>query len=858
MITLLLATSSAVAEPDSDWLDTLLLASGRDGTWMAAAEVPGAFAQLCEEGVQAACGDSAWARPFDEDAAKGRSMAFCDEGDGVACLIVGWTSDGVEAVAAFDRACALGAARGCTERVLSEPDGPDTFARLAALCEAQEPSACLALAPRSSSADREALFTYTMGLGSVAAMEAKASLPATASEDTLALLDAACGRGRPSACIARARATGDGSDHEEHVLESACQLGDAVGCAHLQTWRAEFRGAPMAPAVAAHEAACGTGAQSSCNEAVLLAAGTPPRTFLRWGVPAWLVDPVRGGLSDHVMDCYRERVFRGDTRGVLRVVFQANPEGVIEGAAPVPGPLVDDAFTRCVSEQEGELVWTRPGRWVRDVVEWRLDHEAYVDVLEVNTEDPEDATIANRMIRALTWELDRCLTKHGEIGPEPLALSVVLTRKGAVKRAEVVRSTLQPEVDSCVVRRLAQGGSTERLKSSLRMLVLIDFLKWVDPGERRPEVSAPSMWTGEPLVWTVRSVVGPREDGGVVSSAQLHRLQEAHNRAAVFLRRHTGSRILLRHEVVVSDQRPQGLVVDEEIEGERVATWLLQADGLPDDVAFRDTTHSLIFWVESGGDDGYPDRGSTLSEVHCGGATVSGSPVGWRAPWVRLVELLYDQLAVRAPDRRWPSRRTAQRLDDGRVFEPRSWVEGGDSALWLAWAFAEGVEPDAVVAALSTKPVRTTPRGDNLARRAVPTASRDMTGRHLINDGVLAMPGLRSHALQGSVARTPPDGTWVGVDFGQATTVSEVWAWTTTEDEPTRSTAHALSLVITRDGETWQVAKRVEPVEGPVTRLSIPATPVFGVRVRVDVEDPVRPVAFRELEIYAAPTGAAP
>ena len=241
-----------------------------------------------------------------------------------------------------------------------------------------------------------------------------------------------------------------------------------------------------------------------------------------------------------------------------------------------------------------------------------------------------------------------------------------------------------------------------------------------------------------------------------------------------------------------------------------------------------------------------PELPTHWPDHHVRGASFGAVPLfpgGADLEWLLRVTL--PLLSSRAGPRfEVPDRLVPVWLSDGRYFDARSWSRRAHPLRWFGWVFAEVLPPAFWTEATGRSPTLLPASASNLAPAATPSTSRDVSGAEELNDSVLALGPIPTGARQDSIAARPPDGSWFGLTFDRMQRVDRVVAHLDGID--------AASVEVTQDGETWATLARIEPIDTPEVVFSFDPTPVFAVRVRVDVERPDVIFACREIEVHRA------
>ena len=894
----LAATSWAVpaeeAEPAISWMEVLIRASGRDGERMDAQAGQDALTALCESSGPLAC-EAPWLAPFDLAAAADALAPACGDGDGPACVLVGWQLQTVgrleESLRSYERACEAGEVRGCTEAAWARLEGRGTvsdpqgaYSELLPLCRDGDGRACIAMSVLEAPPDRAALYQYAGIMGTPEGYLRLARTLDEHSPDVVKWLDRACTDGHSDGCIALGRALpSNDRDRIRSSLSRACALDPMEGCAVEALWRAQVGEGSVAEARDGARSLCKAGNEGGCWSERLLATGTPPL--------AWWEDELSEAnrrileldFTPRLFPCYVDRLWRGDVRGGFEVMVQVAQDGRIQGAA-AEGVFVDPEMSRCISDVARDLkeVHDPPPKAARQHFTVRLDHAAKVKFRQKELIDIQEVVAIRESMADRERDVDACLLTRGEPDPLSMTLSVQIGRKGQVAKVEAMEGTELELLDACVLSVLSRPHPTIRLLGQIEGTVWVDFLQPADSDDAPVTVRPRPPWTEEPLTLRVLGLAAEsfetNGERGRLRRRDLKSVVEIHEDFASFIASQTGGQVKVDSEVRLVGGQLGGLVIDEDVltpefvesEGEEPEE-TFDPDPDPTEASAEDRQHRrkrlivepedltqellqevdpgawdvVVVWAPLPWGAGYPELYTAWTEDHLRGAVFGAVPTfPGRARFDTLLQVVMPLLALRAgPNYSLPEPLLPVRLTDGRYFDTRPWSERRDSEMWYSWLISEELPPkfwdDVAASAPTTLPLD--PR--NVALSARPLASRDISGVLQLNDRVLDYGRITSAARQSSIVVQPPDGSWFGLELDRMRVINTVVAHL--------NGVESVYLEVSEDGEEWTRLQAVDPVVDGIATFRFPARPVYALRVRVDVALPGEPFGCREIEAYA-------
>jgi len=473
------------------WLDVVLRASGQDGATAAAADLEAEAALLCEEGIAAACTYASWGSPFSPAAAYAALAPECDRGDAVSCLVSGWARGqepwgtwsqrlptAVEARLKLERACELDLARGCVEVARALFHGVGSTARpnkarerLALLCRAKEGSACGTLGVVTiDPGKRRDLFARAVDLDFVPALR---ELALMSESDALTFHEAACLTGVGASC--RDLASLDAA-RRHTALETGCHVQHVGSCTDLAVLR--IAEGDEKGGLSALDALCDEqGAVEACARAEMIRLGDPPRPHVPGTLSPLDRELLDTSLEERVWSCYVARVGRGEVSGQLSLFVAVAPDGRIEGAAGV-GPFVDQPLQQCLNDGARRADPTPPPAGGPALVRYDLflAHHATVSFRpeDMSKLMAEELAVTDELAR-LGPEFERCaLLEPDETAP--IAIDVVIKRRGRVVVVGIPRSSEVVAVDACMTEVL-EGARIEAAVYRMEGLVLVGFLQ---------------------------------------------------------------------------------------------------------------------------------------------------------------------------------------------------------------------------------------------------------------------------------------------------------------------------------------------------------------------------------------------
>jgi len=473
------------------WLDLVLRASGQDGVTAAADDLEAEAALLCTDGVAGACTYASWGSPFSPAAARAALDPECDRGDAVSCLVSAWAlgqepwgtwsqraPTAIDARLLAERACELDLPRGCVEVARALFHGVGSTARpnkarerLAPLCRAKEGSACGALGTVTiDPGKRRDLFARAVDLGFAPALRELAMM---SESDARTFHDAACLAGVGASC--RDLASLDAA-REHSALEAGCHVQHVGSCTDLAVLRVAEGDEPGG--LSALDALCDTrGAVEACARAELIRLGDLPRPHVSGELSPLDRELLDAWLEEGVWRCYVARLGRGEVSGAVSHFVAVAPDGRIEGAAGV-GPLVDPPLQQCLNDAARRLDPTHPPSGGAALVRYDLflAHHATVSFRPDDVSDlaPEELAVTDELAQ-LGPQFERCaLLEPDEAAP--IAVDVVIKRKGRVVVVGIPRSSEVPAIDTCVTDVL-DAAHVEAAVFRMEGLVLVGFLQ---------------------------------------------------------------------------------------------------------------------------------------------------------------------------------------------------------------------------------------------------------------------------------------------------------------------------------------------------------------------------------------------